>query len=126
MANSRKRRFDRVCHSQMLPMGRWEIVESHQHLAIFNQRHHRFGVLRLRRLSTKLPDFFMRLSFPHSRGKHGDVLATVALTRRHVADAAVAVLFVVPLHEKMDPLTRRFEARERLVRIRWRVLQGPK
>ena len=44
-----------------------------------------------------------------ARGEHGPVLAGVALSRRDVADAAVAVLVVVPVHEPPRPASRRVE-----------------
>ena len=52
----------------------------------------------------------------------GVILACVSLRRADVADGAVAVIVVVPLHERACPLPRLIEAREALRRELGRYL----
>jgi hypothetical protein len=56
----------------------------------------------------------------------GGIFATMPLTRCDVADVAVTMFLVVPLHEAVDPFPSRDQAREWLARISRRVLQRPK
>lgn len=56
-------------------------------------------------------------------GQNGMFLASMALLRRHVADAAVLVLQVVPVHELRTPHTRSFQRLEAL-REELRALLG--
>jgi len=72
------------------------------------------------------PRLFGSLIEPLSGRQDGAIFATVPLPRCDIADAAVAMFLVVPLHEAVDPFTCRFQAREWLAWIGRRVLQRPK
>ncbi len=50
----------------------------------------------------------------------------MTLIRCHVANSAVTVLMVVPLHKAMHPFACRLNAFERLARVGWRIFQRTK
>ena len=59
-------------------------------------------------------------------GQNGVILPRVALLRTHVADAAVPMFDVVPVHETGSPLSRCVQVGEALGRELWSVLCGAK